>query len=287
MVEPGSGSPDVQDGAPQAGAVTFRRSKSKVALWLPGGLLFVWLGIGLLPSRPVAGLLSTSFGAFVSAVFLASLVLRRPTLRLDRDGLELTGLLGKTKAARWADVGPPYLGTIASFDVINVPHLVARDATNAAPDGRRVVKEIPVLGVYGASLRDILLEMQDRHRVWFPDVTPFPAPPPQGTDDISWKTFGAAQAVLLALYVAIGTAVLDQALVSTLHAFVICLGFVGVLFTLAVRTIRWGGTVGLSYRPHPRFPKGRHPRPRRQFLTGMLLTSVVLLLLLWPWHRHG
>jgi hypothetical protein len=70
---------------------------------------------------------------------------------------------------------------------------------------------------------------------------------------------------------------------SALYGYAVCLGIIGTLFTLALRTIRSPRI--LDPRPHhPRFPDGKHPRPKLQFTIGMLLFSGLQLLVFWPWN---
>ncbi|MGZ5239404.1 MAG: hypothetical protein ACXWCN_04735, partial [Caldimonas sp.] len=137
-----------------------------------------------------------------------------------------------------------------------------------------------------ASLREIHEEMCVRYQDLHPAVALAPGFP-EDESDISSKTLVATQLGLLVLYLVVATAFLDQTPISALRAFATCLGLVGILFGLAFRTIRWRGDVASSSGPHPRFPSGRHPRPRLQFLIGMVLTSALFLLMFWPWNGRA
>lgn len=286
MTGPGMGSPDVQVGtAQQADAVTYRTGKLKSVLCLLGGLLFAWLGIGLLPTRPLTGLLGSAFGVLVSALMLATLVSSRVFLRVDDDGFELCGVLGKTKV-RWADVEPPYASSILGFEAIKFSCVVAQETRFALLGRRQIGNEIAVTNGYGTPLREIHEEMRVRYQKSHPGIVLAPMSRRQDEWDISWKTLAASQFSLLVLYVAVAPTALGQPLTSALRAFATCLGLVAVLFFLSERTIRWGGSV-VSSGPHPRFPSGKQPRPRLQFLIGTVLTSALFLMMFWPWDRRA
>jgi steroid 5-alpha reductase family enzyme len=99
------------------------------------------------------------------------------------------------------------------------------------------------------------------------------------TPDISWRAFFICEGVLVAAYVLTATLYLSKSLSSALYGLAVCIGLILALFGLAYRTIGYRGP--FRFKPHPRFPSGKHPRPKLQVLFGMLLFSGLQLAMFW------
>ena len=101
--------------------------------------------------------------------------------------------------------------------------------------------------------------------------------------DLSWRSFLISEATLVTGYLVTATVYLHKPLSSALYGLAVCAGLVLALFALAARSIRFRGLPYKEFfKPHPRFPGGRHPRPKLEVLVGMLLVSGLQLAMFWP-----
>ena len=96
-------------------------------------------------------------------------------------------------------------------------------------------------------------------------------------NDLSWGSFFVLLVFLLAAHIVFRTLVTNEPIISGLKSFGIATGIVGFFYVLAYRTIRWRGGLQIpSGPPHPRFPNGKHPRPRIHILVS--LTAILVLI---------
>jgi hypothetical protein len=270
--------------------LTYARSRAKALGWLLGCGLFVAFGWSMIQSGRPFGWAALLLGGSVALILIASLVSGKVSLRLDRDGFEVAGLLRRTKV-RWTEVDAPVLGELSGVRAITFKRKVDLRPPAKTAMSPQNPSDYAVMDGYSASLDEIFAAMSAWHARFAPDVSSLyrsNAPAAASREhrrDLSWPVFFIVNGALFFAYLLVAILFLGKAVESALYGYAAGLAFIGALFALASRTIRWRGYYPGFGHPHPRFPSGEHPSPKLQFMIGMFLFSGFQLLMFWPWGK--
>jgi hypothetical protein len=98
--------------------------------------------------------------------------------------------------------------------------------------------------------------------------------------DITWKMTFVLVGLIATSHIVCNVAIFNGDVSGGIISFGICFGIMIVILYLSTYSVRGGPPFMPIHTPHPKYPSGRQPRVKIQFIAGLMLISVFVLILL-------